>query len=151
CPSQLYNAPGPAHSSKCFCGGRLRSHPVGRPQLLVFRHGETEWSRTGRHTGRTDVALNEQGREGARDAGRPVDGWHIARAYTSPLLRARETAELVEPECGTSTDDDLVEWDYGVYEGRTTPEIRKEIADWSVWTQPMTGGETIEQVGQRVD
>jgi len=98
---------------------------VGRPQLLVIRHGETEWSRLGRHTGSTDIPLNDQGRQEARDAARTLDGWSIARAYTSPLERARETAELVEPACGVVVDADLVEWDYGVYEGRTTPEIRQ--------------------------
>jgi broad specificity phosphatase PhoE len=124
---------------------------MGRPQLLVIRHGETEWSRLGRHTGRSDIALNEQGREEARDAARTLDGWSITRAYASPLGRARETAELVQPACGLMFDDDLVEWDYGVYEGRTTPEIREAEPAWSVWTQPMKGGESIADVGTRVD
>jgi len=124
---------------------------VGRPQLLVIRHGETEWSRLGRHTGSTDIPLNAQGRQEARDAARTLDGWNIARAYTSPLERARETAELVEPACGVVVDRDLVEWDYGVYEGRTTLEIREAEPAWSVWTQPMKGGESIDDVGARVD
>jgi len=124
---------------------------VGRPQLLVIRHGETEWSRLGRHTGSTDIPLNDQGRQEARDAARTLDGWSIARAYTSPLERARETAELVEPACGVVVDADLVEWDYGVYEGRTTPEIRAAEPSWSVWTDPMKGGESIADVGARVD
>ena len=117
----------------------------------MIRHGETEWSRTGRHTGRSDVPLNDQGREEARDAARTLDGWSITRAYTSPLGRARETAELVEPARGLAVDDDLVEWDYGVYEGRTTPEIREAEPAWSVWTHPMKGGESIDDVGARVD
>ena len=117
----------------------------------MIRHGETEWSRTGRHTGRTDIPLNDQGRDEARDAARTLDGWSITCAYTSPLGRARETAELVEPARGVVIDSDLVEWDYGIYEGRTTPEIREEEPAWSVWTHPMKGGETIEQVGARVD
>lgn len=124
---------------------------MGRPQLLVIRHGETEWSRLGRHTGRSDIPLNEQGRAEARDAARTLDGWSIAQAYTSPLGRARETAELVEPESGVVIDDDLAEWDYGVYEGRTTPEIREAEPAWSVWTNPMKGGESIDDVGARVD
>jgi probable phosphoglycerate mutase len=119
--------------------------------LLVIRHGETEWSRTGRHTGRSDIPLDEQGREEAHDAARTLDGWSIARAYTSPLQRARETAELVEPACGVVVDDELVEWDYGAYEGRTTPEIREAEPAWSVWTHPMKGGESIADVGARVD
>jgi probable phosphoglycerate mutase len=119
--------------------------------LLVIRHGETEWSRLGRHTGSTDIPLNDQGRQEARDAARTLDGWSITRAYTSPLGRARETAELVQPACGVIVDADLVEWDYGVYEGRTTPEIREAEPAWSVWTHPMKGGESIEDVGARVD
>ena len=124
---------------------------MGRPQLLVIRHGETEWSRIGRHTGRTDVPLNDQGRDEARAAARTLDGWSIGRAFASPLGRARETAELVDPACGVLVDPDLVEWDYGVYEGRTTPEIRDEEPAWSVWTHPMKGGESIDEVGARVD
>ena len=124
---------------------------MGRPQLLVVRHGQTEWSRTGRHTGRTDVPLDEQGRDEARDAARTLDGWNIGAAYTSPLWRARETAQLVAPVCGVDVDADLVEWDYGIYEGRTTSEIRETVRAWSVWTHTMDGGETIEAVGARVD
>lgn len=117
----------------------------------MIRHGETEWSRTGRHTGRSDIPLNDQGREEAHDAARTLDGWSIARAYTSPLRRARETVELVEPACGVVVDSALAEWDYGVYEGRTTPEIREAEPAWSVWTHPMKRGESIDDVGARVD
>jgi broad specificity phosphatase PhoE len=124
---------------------------MNRPQLLVIRHGQTEWSRTGRHTGRTDVPLDEQGRAEARDAARTLDGWNLARAYTSPLLRARETAELVEPACGLVVDPDLLEWDYGEYEGETTPQTRLHIPGFSVWTHEIIGGETVEQVGDRAD
>lgn len=122
-----------------------------RPQLLVIRHGQTEWSALGKHTGRTDIALTEQGRYEARDAARTLDGWHLTRAYTSPLIRARETAEMVSPACGVVVDDNLVEWDYGIYEGETTPQTREEIPDWSVWTHDIVGGETVEQVGERAD
>ena len=96
-------------------------------QLLVIRHGETEWSRLGRHTGRTDVPLTDIGRDEARAAARTLAGWSIERAYTSPLSRARETAELVAPACGVTVVDDLVEWDYGAYEGETTPQTRRVI------------------------
>ena len=75
-----------------------------------------------------------------------IDGWSITGAYTSPLARARETAELVGLDCGVAVDGDLVEWDYGIYEGETTPETRTAIPDWSVWTHPMTGGESLAQV-----
>jgi probable phosphoglycerate mutase len=124
---------------------------VNTTQLLVIRHGETEWSKVGRHTGRTDIPLTEQGRSEARDAAATLGGWSLARAYTSPLLRARQTAELVAPPCGLVVDDDLVEWDYGVYEGETTPATRGRIPGWSVWTHEMVGGESIEEVGARVD
>jgi broad specificity phosphatase PhoE len=122
---------------------------VPGPQLLVVRHGQTEWSVSGKHTGRTDVPLNDRGRDEARDAARTLEGWRLERAFSSPLSRAGETAEIVSPACGVELDDDLLEWDYGIYEGRTTPEIRGEIPGWSVWTHPMIEGETIEQVGQR--
>ena len=124
---------------------------MSSPQLLVIRHGQTEWSRTGRHTGRTDIELTDQGREEARAAATTLDGWHLERAYSSPLVRARETAELVQPSCGLVFDDDLMEWDYGVYEGESTPQTRKRIPDWSVWTHEIIDGETVEAVGERVD
>ncbi|MDJ0769530.1 MAG: histidine phosphatase family protein [Ilumatobacter sp.] len=120
-------------------------------QLLVIRHGETEWSRLGRHTGRTDVPLTDIGRDEARAAARTLAGWSIERAYTSPLSRARETAELVAPACGVTVVDDLVEWDYGAYEGETTPQTRRVIPDWSVWTHDITGGEAVGDVGARAD
>lgn len=121
------------------------------PQLLVIRHGETEWSRSGRHTGRTDVPLTDRGRSEARDAGRTLQGWNLDRAYCSPLQRARETAEIVAPPCGVVLDDDLVEWDYGDFEGETTPETRERIPEWSIWTHEIIGGESYDEVGERVD
>src|SRR5688500_15481804 len=148
----------PIRSSTSPAAGRLRARGPGRRaaedeiagdyagamDVVLIRHGETEWSRTGRHTGRTDVPLSDRGRDEARDAACTLDGWNITRAYTSPLGRARETAELVSPACGVEIDSQLVEWDYGMYEGRSTPEIRQELPAWSVWTHPMKGGETIE-------
>ncbi|WP_420452215.1 histidine phosphatase family protein [Ilumatobacter sp.] len=120
-------------------------------QLLVIRHGETEWSRSGRHTGRTDIELTDRGRDEARAAARTLAGWHLERAYTSPLARARETGRLVDPSCGLVVDDDLVEWDYGDYEGESTPATRERIRDWSVWTHEIVGGESVEAVGERAD
>ncbi len=122
-----------------------------RPQLLVIRHGQTEWSRVGKHTGRTDVPLTDRGRDEARDAARTLAGWNLVRAYCSPLRRARETAEIVSPACGLVVDDDLVEWDYGDFEGETTSESRERIPGWSVWTHEITGGESVTQVGERAD
>ena len=121
------------------------------PQLLVIRHGQTDWSRTGRHTGRTDIELTDVGRDEARAAARTLDGWNLERAYTSPLVRARETAELVSPACGLVVDDSLVEWDYGAYEGETTPQTRERVPGWSVWTHEIVDGESAEQVGARAD
>ena len=120
-------------------------------QLLVIRHGQTEWSRSGRHTGRTDIPLTEQGRHEANDAARTLDGWSVDRAYTSPLIRAKETAELVAPDCALVTDDSLLEWDYGIYEGATTPQTRERIPGWSVWSHEIEGGESVDQVGERAD
>ncbi|MEO1061917.1 MAG: histidine phosphatase family protein [Actinomycetota bacterium] len=120
-------------------------------QLLVIRHGETEWSRTGRHTGRTDLPLTDQGREEARDAARTLLDWRIDHVASSPLSRALETAELVGLAPPIVVDDDLVEWDYGDFEGERTVDTRRAIPDWSVWTHPITGGESIEEVGERVD
>ncbi len=121
------------------------------PQLLVIRHGQTEWSATGKHTGRTDIPLTVQGRDEARAAARTLAGWTVDRAYTSPLVRARETAELVAPSCGLTLDDDLMEWDYGAYEGETTPQTRERIPGWSVWTHEIHGGESYDEVGERAD
>lgn len=120
-------------------------------QLLLIRHGQTEWSQSGRHTGRTDIPLTDRGREEARAAARTLRGWSLDRAYCSPLLRARETAEIVSPACGIVVDDRLVEWDYGVYEGESTPQTRERIPEWSVWTHEITGGETVDEVGARAD
>jgi len=124
---------------------------MGRAQLLVIRHGQTAWSIAGKHTGRTDVALTDVGRDEARAIALTLAGWSVQHAYTSPLARARETAELVSPACGIDVDSDLVEWDYGVFEGETTPRSRERIPGWSVWTHAITGGETVDQVGERAD
>jgi broad specificity phosphatase PhoE len=120
-------------------------------QLLVIRHGQTAWSVAGKHTGRTDVPLTDIGRDEARDAARTLHGWNLRRAYTSPLARARETAEIVAPACGVVVDDDLLEWDYGDFEGETTPQSRERIPGWSVWTHAMSGGESVDEVGGRAD
>lgn len=120
-------------------------------QLIVIRHGETEWSRSGRHTGRTDIPLTARGEDEANAAARTLAGWTVDKAFTSPLARARRTAELVGPAGDLVVDDSLVEWDYGVYEGRTTLQIREQIPDWSVWTHEIVGGESVAEVGERAD
>jgi probable phosphoglycerate mutase len=119
--------------------------------LIIIRHGETEWSRTGRHTGRTDVPLTERGVREAGDASRTLIGWSVDRAYTSPLERARSTAEIVEPRCELVVDETLVEWDYGIYEGETTLQTRERVPGWSVWTAEIVGGESVDEVGARAD
>ncbi len=124
---------------------------VDRPEVVLVRHGETEWSRTGRHTGNSDIPLTDRGREQARLLGNMLRGRHFARVLTSPLQRASETSRLagsgeVAEEC-----PDLREWDYGVYDGRTTADIRKEIPGWTVWSHPVPGGETADAVGRRAD
>jgi probable phosphoglycerate mutase len=116
-------------------------------QILLIRHGETEWSRTGRHTGRTDVPLTEEGKRRAEILGRHLCGRKL-RVWTSPLARARETCRLAGFE-EAAIDPDLREWDYGIYEGRTTADLRKEQPDWSVWTAPIENGESLEQVARR--
>src|SRR3954452_1588130 len=111
-------------------------------QVVLLRHGETEWSRLRKHTGRTDVPLTPEGEEQARHAARLVGAHPFALVLVSPFLRARHTAELA----GLGplvTDDRLSEWDYGGYEGRTTPEIRaSEGPAWSIWTATIPAGAT---------
>ncbi len=120
-------------------------------QLLVIRHGQTEWSKTGKHTGRTDIPLTDVGRDEAAAASRTLADWHLDRVYSSPLVRARETAQIVDPNADVTIDPSLVEWDYGTYEGVRTSETREEIPEWSVWTHPIVGGESVEEVGERAD
>jgi probable phosphoglycerate mutase len=116
-----------------------------------MRHGETEWSADGKHTGRTDLPLTERGRERAAVLGKYLAGTKFAAVLRSPLLRAKQTCELAGFGDVAVVDDGLKEWDYGVYEGRTTTEIQAEIPGWSVWKDPIVGGETVEQVGARAD
>jgi len=123
-------------------------------RVVVVRHGATEWSIDRRHTGRTDVPLNDAGRACAAElapvlaALRGVDG---ALVLTSPLRRAIETCRLAGFGDSAEIDRNLVEWDYGRAEGLRTDEIRKRIPGWSVWSHPIEDGETLQQVGARVD
>lgn len=124
-------------------------------EVVLVRHGETEWSRTGRHTGSTDVPLTARGEEQATAIRAVLAGETFALVLASPRVRARHTADLaglVDVEICT----DLVEWDYGIYEGRTTPEIGSELGrPWTVFADGVgpgaTPGETVEQVGARAD
>ena len=126
------------------------SDPTPERQVWLVRHGETEWSTSGRHTGRTDIPLTELGRTQAEALARRLAGHRFALILTSPRSRAAETASLAGfPDA--VLDHDLGEWDYGEFEGRTTADIRTEIPDWSVWTGPWRKGETVEAVGVRAD
>jgi probable phosphoglycerate mutase len=118
------------------------------PEIWLVRHGATEWTATRRHTGRTDVGLTDVGMREAAALYKPLDRQAFAAAFTSPLTRARDTARIAG-FADAEVLDDLREWDYGVYEGRTTAEIREEIPGWSVWSDPIVDGETIAAVAVR--
>ena len=119
-------------------------------RIWLVRHGETEWTKSGQHTGRTDVPLTAAGERQGQALGRHLAGCRFALVLTSPLGRARETCRLAGFASAAQVSDDLLEWDYGIYEGRTTAAIRSEQPGWSIWTTPVTQGETVEQVGERV-
>jgi broad specificity phosphatase PhoE len=119
-------------------------------EVVLIRHGETEWSAGGRHTSWTDVALTERGRQQAKALAGPLAGRRFAAVLCSPRLRARSTAELAGLAV-SGIDPDLVEWDYGRYEGLTTPQVRQDRPDWSLWTDGAPGGESPEQITARVD
>ena len=120
-------------------------------RLLLARHGETEWSRDLRHTGRTDMPLTAAGREQARLGGARLATTEFARVLVSPLQRARDTCELAGRLEKAEVADDLVEVDYGDYEGRTTADIREERPGWDFWYDGCPNGETLEAAGARVD
>ena len=120
-------------------------------EIVVVRHGETAWSTAGKHTGRTDVPLTEQGRARARHVGTELAGRDFELVLCSPLRRARETCELAGFGDVAVICNDLHEWDYGEYEGLTTPEIRERRPDWNLWRDGCPDGETPSQVGGRAD
>jgi broad specificity phosphatase PhoE len=125
------------------------SHP--NQEVWLVRHAETEWSRTKKHTGRTDVPLTDAGRERARELGARLHGREFALVLSSPLERARETARLAGLGDPCQVREDLLEWDYGDYEGITTADIRKERPDWYLWRDGVPNGETPAEVGARCD
>ncbi len=126
------------------------SAPGGlRHEIVLVRHGETEWSLAGRHTSRTDLPLTERGRERARALAGQLAGRRFAVVLCSPLRRARETCELAGFGGVAELCEDLREWDYGEYEGRTTAEIRRHDPGWTIWSGRVPGGESIEQVASR--
>ena len=120
-------------------------------ELWLIRHGETEWSLSGAHTGGSDIPLTDAGRANAAAIGRYLAGRRFALVLVSPLVRARETCRLAGQDSAALIDPHLVEWDYGDYEGRTTTQIQAERPQWSLWTDGVPHGETVDQVGARAD
>jgi broad specificity phosphatase PhoE len=120
-------------------------------EVLLIRHGETDWSRSGKHTGRTDVPLTEAGIRQAEVLGRRLAGRRFAAVFTSPLSRASETCRIAGLSDEAQIREEVLEWDYGDYDGLTTPEIRERRPGWLLWRDGCPGGEESQQVGGRVD
>jgi probable phosphoglycerate mutase len=121
------------------------------PTIHLARHGETAWSLSGQHTGLTDLPLTERGERNARALGERLKGRTFVRVFTSPLHRARRTCELAGFGAVATVDPDLVEWNYGEYEGRTTSDIRKGRPDWQLFRDGCPGGESLAGIGARAD
>jgi broad specificity phosphatase PhoE len=117
--------------------------------LWLIRHGETEWSRSGAHTGRSDIPLTAAGQARAAAIGSYLGGKQFALVFTSPLQRARETCRLAGYGGTAQLEPNLMEWDYGSFEGRTSEDIRKNMPGWNIWINGVQAGETVEQVGSR--
>jgi len=121
------------------------------PIVYLARHGETAWSLSGQHTGLTDLPLTERGEGNARALAKRLHGLKFARVFTSPLQRAKQTCELAGFANAAEVDCDLMEWNYGQYEGRITADIQKDHPGWNLFRDGCPGGETPEQVGARAD
>ena len=121
------------------------------PQVYLVRHGETAWTISGQHTGRTDIPLTERGEDDAQELSARLRGLSIAKVFTSPLQRARRTGELAGFGESAEADPDLMEWDYGAYEGRRTLDIRAEHPGWRLFEDGCPGGETLVEVSRRAD
>ena len=120
-------------------------------EALLARHGETEWSRDGLHTGRSDIPLTDNGRRQAERLHDALGDWAFTRVLASPLSRALDTCRLAGFGDRVELSDALLEWDYGDYEGLTTPQIREKRTGWNLWRDGCPGGETVADVGARVD
>ncbi len=120
-------------------------------QVHLVRHGATEWSVAGKHTGRTDIPLSASGRAQAEGLRTRLHAVQVNRVFTSPLVRARETAALAGFASGAEADSDLLEWDYGTFEGRRTSEIRAEQPGWDLFERGCPGGESVGDVAARAD
>jgi broad specificity phosphatase PhoE len=126
-------------------------HTAASLVVCLARHGETEWSRAGKHTGLTDLSMTEKGERNALALGERLRGYKFANVYSSPLKRATRTCELSGFQARAELDHDLVEWNYGEYEGRTTVEIQTERPGWLLFRDGCPGGETPAQVAARAD
>jgi broad specificity phosphatase PhoE len=121
------------------------------PEVYLARHGETVWSISGQHTGRTDIPLTSRGERHAQSLGQRLNGAAFAKVLTSPLVRASRTCELAGFGNLAEADSDLQEWDYGQYEGRRTVDIRQEQAGWYLFRDGCPGGESVEAISARAD
>ena len=121
------------------------------PVIYLARHGETAWSLTGQHTGLSDLPLTERGEQNARALGERLVGLNFGKVFTSPLQRAARTCELAGFGALAEDDRDLLEWNYGQYEGRSTAEIHAERPDWQLFRDGCPGGESPDEVGARAD
>ena len=129
----------------------MSASTTAKHRLFVIRHGATEWSRSGQHTGHTDIPLLPDGEAQARATGELLADHEFALVLTSPLQRARRTCELVGLADQAEVEPNLIEWDYGDYEGITSAQIHQTVPGWTVWTGAVPGGETIDQVAARAD
>ncbi len=122
-------------------------------ELWLVRHGETEWSLSGAHTSRTDIPLTDHGRKRAEELREYLKDTTFAKVFTSPMQRARETCVIAGFAAQAVVEPQLMEWDYGESEGKTTKEMRAKYndPDWNVWTRPLVGGEAVQHVGERAD
>lgn len=122
-----------------------------RPRIVVVRHGQTEWSKSGQHTGKSDIPLTDVGRRQAMALGPALRRDTFACILTSPRSRAVDTCRLAVPDQPAEIDPNLAEWDYGAYEGMTSAQIRESVPGWTVWTNPSPGGESPADVAARAD
>ncbi len=124
---------------------------IGLADVYLVRHGETAWSITGQHTGRTDLALTSRGEDQARAVGPRLKGLEFDHVFSSPLQRAWRTCELAGFAGAATLDPDLVEWDYGQYEGLTLAQIHRERPEWEIFRDGCPGGESVSQITERAD
>lgn len=151
-PGPISREPGPISREPGPPVSPARTEAASRfPRAVLVRHGETAWSRALRHTGRTDVPLSSEGEGEARALAPALAGWSFALVLTSPLRRASDTCRLANLGQEVETCSDLVEWDYGSYEGRTTEDIRAERPGWWLWRDGVPTGETLDQLAERAD